>query len=49
MAARRGQAMLEYVLVLAGLAVVVTILGFLVTGALRYGERSERLVSSEYP
>jgi hypothetical protein len=49
MAARRGQALFEYVLVLACLAVVVSVFGYLVVGAMRYGERSERLVASEYP
>ncbi len=46
---RKGQSLLEYVLVLASLVVVVSILGFLVAGARSYGVRTESLVSSEYP
>jgi len=41
--------MLEYVLALAGLAVVVTILWGLVEVAVRYSVRTENLVTSEYP
>ena len=47
--ARRGQALLEYVLALAAMLGIVAVLGFLVSGAIRFGERTERLVSSEYP
>ena len=46
---RKGQALLEYVLVLACLAVVVSVLWCLVRGAVRFGFRTEALVSSEYP
>ena len=46
---RKGQALLEYVLALAGLVVVVTALGFVVSGAAGFGVRTESLVSSEYP
>ncbi len=46
---RKGQALLEYVLALAGLAVVVSVLGFLVSASVGFGVRTERLVSSEYP
>ena len=46
---QRGQALLEYVLVLACLAVVVSVLWCLVGGASRFGSRAEALVSSEYP
>ena len=46
---QRGQALLEYVLVLACLAVVVSVLWCLVGGASRFGSRAETLVSSEYP
>ena len=46
---RRGQALLEYVLVLAGLLVVVGILGTLVSVTGRYAERANNLVGSEYP
>lgn len=46
---RTGQSLLEYVLALAGVAAVVVVLGFLVSGAVGYGVRTEGLVSSEYP
>lgn len=46
---RRGQALLEYVLVLAGLLVVVGILGTLVGVTVRYAARANNLVASEYP
>ena len=49
MAARRGQALFEYVLVLAAMLVVVTVLGFFVTGAVRFGVRTQTLVSYECP
>ena len=45
----RGQAMLEYVLALAGLLVVAAIFWGLVTVAIRHAERTDNLVSSEYP
>ena len=47
--ARRGQAMLEYVLSLAGLMVVVGILWGLVAVAVRYADRTENLVTSDCP
>lgn len=46
---KRGQAMLEYVLALAGLLVVFSIMWGLVTVTKRYAVRSENLVASEYP
>ena len=46
---RKGQSLLEYVLVLASIAAVVSVLGFLVAGAAKYGARTERLVSSDCP
>ena len=46
---RRGQAMLEYVLSLAGLLVVVGILWGLVAVAFRHAERTENLVTSDCP
>lgn len=46
---RKGQAALEYVLALAGLLVVTAILWQLVGVTMRYAERTERLVTSEYP
>lgn len=46
---RKGQSLLEYVLVLASLAAVVSVLGFLVVGAVEYGARAERLVSADCP
>ena len=47
--ARRGQAMLEYVLAFSSLLIVVVILGRLVAVTQRYAARAENLVSSEYP
>jgi len=47
--ARRGQAMLEYVLAFASLLVVCGILFALVGIVQRTSEQSDRLVSSEYP
>ena len=44
-----GQAMLEYVLALAGLLVVVGILGGLVFAAVRHSERTESLVAADCP
>lgn len=46
---RRGQALLEYVLSLAALLVVVAILWGLIDVALRYADRTESYVSSDYP
>lgn len=46
---RKGQALLEYALALAGLVAVVSVMGFLVAGSVGFGVRAERLVSSEYP
>ena len=46
---RHGQAMLEYVLVLAGLLAVCAILWTLVGTAVRSGARAESLVTSDYP
>ena len=46
---RKGQSLLEYVLALASLAAVASVLGFLVSGAVSFGVRTERLASSEYP
>jgi len=46
---RRAQALLEYVLSMAGLLVVAAILWGLVGVTARYAVRSENLVSSEYP
>ena len=49
MRTRRGQAMLEYVLALAALLVIGTILWMFVDVAIQYSRRAENLVSSEYP
>ena len=49
MRARRGQAMLEYVLAFASLLVVVGALWALVHAAFRHGERTESLVTSDCP
>lgn len=46
---RRGQAMLEYVLALAGLLVVFGILWGLVAATKRYALKSENAVACEYP
>jgi len=46
---RRGQAMLEYVLALAGMLVVVAVLWGLVSVTWRYADRTNNLVRSEYP
>lgn len=46
---RKGQAMLEYVLSLAGLLVVVGILCGLVRVTFHYAERTERLVTADCP
>ena len=47
--ARRAQALLEYVLSLAAMLVVVSILSGFVFVAVRHADRTERLVSSECP
>lgn len=47
--AKRGQAALEYVLVFAGLLIVMSVVGTLVWTAMRQSERATALVSSEYP
>ena len=49
MRTRSGQAMLEYVLSLAGLLVVVGILWGLVHAAFLHAERTERLVTADCP
>lgn len=46
---RRGQAMLEYVLSFVSLLVVIGILWGLVRAAVRHGERTESLVTSDCP
>ena len=46
---RHGQAMLEYVLSFVSLLVVVGILWGLVRVAVRHGERTESLVTSDSP
>ena len=46
---RRAQAMLEYVLALATLLIVVSILTVLVRVAVKSAERTEDLVSAECP
>lgn len=46
---RVGQALLEYVLAVAGLIVIITVLWLLVDLTARYAVRTENLVSSEYP
>ena len=47
--ARKGQTMLEYVLAFTSLLVVIGVLGALVTAAIRHGERTESLVTSDCP
>lgn len=44
-----GQAALEYVLVLAGMLVVVSVLGWLLVAVTHQATRTENLVVSEYP
>ena len=46
---RRGQAMTEYVLALAGVLLAAATLGYFVTAAFRCSERNSALVRSEYP
>ncbi|MCR5753022.1 MAG: hypothetical protein K6G91_13790 [Kiritimatiellae bacterium] len=46
---RRGQALVEYALALAGITLVVALLVGLVGLTVRYAGRTENLVSSEYP
>ena len=46
---RGGQAMLEYVLALAGLLVVVAVMWTLVSASEKQTHRTVNLVSSEYP
>lgn len=46
---RKGQALLEYALALAGLVAVASVMGYLVAGSVGFGVRAESLVSSEYP
>ena len=46
---RRGQTLLEYVLSLASLLVVIGMLWGLVRVAIRHGERTEALVTSDCP
>jgi len=46
---RHGQALLEYVLAMAGMVFVVAILWGLVGVTIRYSARTDNLVSSEYP
>ncbi len=45
----RGQALLEYVLALAGMTVIVAILWGLVRTTVRYADRTENLVSADCP
>lgn len=45
----KGQAMLEYVLVLAGLLVVVSIMWGLVRALERQSARTVNIVASDYP
>ena len=47
--ARRGQAMLEYVLVFAALLIAVCALCIFVRAAWRYADRTENLVTSDCP
>jgi uncharacterized protein (UPF0333 family) len=46
---KRAQAMLEYVLALAGMAVVASVMWYVVSAAEKQSVRTENLVSSEYP
>ena len=49
MRARRGQAMLEYVLVFAALLIAVCALYAFVKAVWRYADRTEDLVTSDCP
>jgi len=49
MSCRRGQAMLEYVLSLAALLVVVTVMGYVVSAAMKTSDRANGLVRADYP
>ena len=46
---RKGQTMVEYVLAVAALLVVATVMGFLVTAAQKSAHRSEALVGADCP
>lgn len=46
---RRGQAMIEYVIATASLVVVTLILWGFLKVVIRYAERTENVVASEYP
>jgi len=46
---RRGQAMVEYVVVLSSLLIVVSVLYGFVCAAERYAIRTENLVTSDCP
>jgi len=46
---QRGQALLEYVLALAGMTVIVAILWGLVQTTQKYADRTENLVSADCP
>jgi len=46
---RTGQALLEYVLALAGVLLTAAILGSFVRASGQYAVRVDRLVTSEYP
>lgn len=46
---RRGQTMLEYVLVLAALLAVTAVTGLLLRASQKSAVRTERLVRSNYP
>ena len=46
---KSGQALLEYVLAMAALVIVASVLWNLVGVTARYAVRTENLVSSEYP
>ena len=46
---RRGQAVVEYVLALATLLVVVSVMGYFVTAAHKSAHRAETLVSQDCP
>ena len=49
MMARRGQAAVEYVLAVAALLVVVSVMGYLVTAAYKSAQRTEALVGADCP
>lgn len=49
MSARRGQAVVEYVLALAAMLVVIAVMGYVVAAAAKAADRTTALVRADYP